>query len=141
MQPNDVRLLRDAVIPTALAGLAAVLIAAFTTGVTGAVGAAMGVFLVAFFFSIGLFVVSWASRISPQMMMVAAILSYAVKFVVIAVSLQAFKDVSIWHPKAFAWTVVACTVVWLAAEARAFMKTRMLYVEPGTQVPGMKDGP
>lgn len=140
MQATDVRLLRAAALPTVLVGLAAVLIAAFVDGGKGAFGAAIGFVVVELFFAIGLAAVAYASRISPTMMMIAAMASYFVKLLVLIVLLNSFADVDAWSPRAFAWTVIACTVSWTIAEARGFMKLRMLYVEPGTQVPGNGGG-
>jgi ATP synthase protein I len=39
----------------------------------------------------------------------------------------------------FAWTVVVCTIVWTGFEVRAFVKTKMLYVDPEAKVPGQGD--
>jgi ATP synthase protein I len=38
--------------------------------------------------------------------------------------------VTIWNTRAFGWTVIALTVVWLAAEANATMNVKSPYVEP-----------
>ncbi|MBO3744567.1 hypothetical protein J5X84_00710 [Streptosporangiaceae bacterium NEAU-GS5] len=139
MQANDVRLLRAAAIPTILVGLVAVLVAAFVDGGKGALGAGIGVVAVGLFFAIGLIAVAYASRISPTMMMIVAMASYFVKLLVLIVLLNTFADTDTWSPRAFAWTVIVCTVCWTVAEARGFMKLRMLYVDPETKVPGMPE--
>src|SRR5262245_39208999 len=137
MQANDVRLLRAAAIPTILVGLVAVLVAAFVDGGKGALGAGIGVVVVVLFFTLGLMAVAYAGRISPTVMMAAAMASYFVKLLLLIVLLNSFADTATWSPRAFAWTTIACTVCWTIAEARGFMKLRMLYVEPGTTVPGV----
>ncbi|GLX00085.1 hypothetical protein [Microtetraspora sp. NBRC 16547] len=136
MQANDVRVLKGAAIPTLAVGLVAVVVAVIFAGVQGALGAAIGIALVAVFFTVGLVAVSWAGRISPQMMMLAAIASYAVKVLLIMALLKAFETATAFSPRAFALTVVACTVAWTVGEMRGFMKLKVLYVEPKAGISG-----
>jgi ATP synthase protein I len=136
MQANDVRVLKGAAVPTLAVGLVAVIVAAFVTGAKGALGAAIGLVLVGAFFTLGLAVVSWAGRVSPMAMMAAAVVGYVVKVLVIMAMLTAFEDTTAFNPRAFALSVIACTLAWTLGEVRGFMKLKMLYVEPGTQVPG-----
>ncbi|GAA4909374.1 ATP synthase protein I [Nonomuraea thailandensis] len=139
MQANDVRVLKSAAIPTALVGLVTVVVAFLTAAGKGALGAAIGTLLVGVFFSISVVAVSYAARVSPQMMAIAAMLSYLVKVVAIMIVLSVFGDTTAWNSKAFAWSVVVCTLVWTAFEVRAFIKTKMLYVDPEAKVPGKGD--
>ncbi|MEO3890172.1 hypothetical protein [Nonomuraea sp. B5E05] len=115
------------------------LVAFLTAGGKGALGAAMGALLVGIFFSISVVVVSYAARVSPQMMAIAAMVSYLVKVLAIMAVLSAFRDTTAWNTQAFAWSVVVCTLVWTGFEVRAFMKTKMLYVDPEAGVPGKGD--
>ncbi|TMR92161.1 hypothetical protein [Nonomuraea basaltis] len=139
MQANDVRVLKSAAIPTLAAGLVVVVVSLLTAGGKGALGAVLGTLLVGVFFSISVVAVSYAARVSPQMMAIAAMVSYLVKVVVIMVVLSAFRDTTAWNTLAFAWSVVICTLVWTGFEVRAFMKTKMLYVDPEARVPGKGD--
>ncbi|MFI7126628.1 hypothetical protein ACIBQ1_13115 [Nonomuraea sp. NPDC050153] len=139
MQANDVRVLKSAAIPTFAVGVVAVAVSLLTIGGKGALGAAIGTLLVGVFFSISVVAVSYAARISPQMMAIAAMVSYLVKVVAIMVVLASFRDTTAWNTQAFAWTVVVCTLVWTGFEVRAFMKTKMLYVDPEAGVPGKGD--
>ncbi|RCG30894.1 hypothetical protein DQ384_13080 [Sphaerisporangium album] len=136
MQANDLQILRAAVIPTAVAGLAAVVVAAFAEGAKGALGAGIGVLVVAAFFTISLVAVTYAARISPTMMMAAALGTFLLKILALVVTLEAFQDATVWHPGAFGLTVIACTVIWTIGEARGFLKLRILYVDPTVKVPG-----
>ncbi|MEO3871833.1 hypothetical protein ABGB18_23720 [Nonomuraea sp. B12E4] len=136
MQANDVRVLRSAAIPTFAVGLVAVVASLLVAGGKGALGAALGTLLVGVFFSISVVAVSYAARVSPQMMAIAAMVSYLVKVVVIMVVLSSFRDTTAWNTVAFAWSVVVCTLVWTGFEVRAFLKTKMLYVDPEASVPG-----
>jgi ATP synthase protein I len=139
MQANDVRVLKSAAIPTLVVGVVAVVVAQLTVGGGGALGAVIGTLLVAVFFSISVVAVSYAARVSPQMMAIAAMVSYLVKVIVIMVMLVTFGDTTLWNPQVFAWSVVVCTIVWTAFEVRAFIKTKMLYVDPEATVPGQGD--
>ncbi|MET9342810.1 MULTISPECIES: hypothetical protein [unclassified Nonomuraea] len=136
MQANDVRVLKSAALPTVVVGAVAVIVAFVLAGGKGVLGALVGLALVAVFFSISVVAVSYAARVSPQMMAIAAMLSYVVKVLVILAMLNAFGDTTAWEPKAFAWTVVLGTIAWTAGEVRAFIKTKMLYVDPEAKVPG-----
>jgi ATP synthase protein I len=139
MQANDVRVLKSAAIPTLAVGVVAVVVAQLTTGGGGALGAVIGTLLVAVFFSISVVAISYAARVSPQMMAIAAMVSYLVKVIVIMAMLVTFGDTTLWNPQVFAWTVVVCTIVWTGFEVRAFVKTKMLYVDPEAKVPGQGD--
>lgn len=139
MQANDVRVLKSAAIPTLAVGVVAVVVALLTAGGEGALGAAIGTVLVGVFFSISVVAVSYAARVSPQIMAIAAMLSYLVKVVAIMIVLSVFGDTTAWNPQSFAWSVVVCTLVWTAFEVRAFIKTKMLYVDPEAKVPGKGD--
>lgn len=136
MQANDLRILRAAVIPTAVVGLVAVIVAAFLAGAEGALGAGIGVAVVALFFTIGLAAVAYASRISPTIMMAAAMGTFLLKVLLLAVLLESFEDATLWHPTAFTLTVIACTICWTIGEARGFLRLRILYVDPEAKVPG-----
>jgi ATP synthase protein I len=136
MQANDVRALKGAAIPTIAVGLVVVGVAALTAGGKGALGAVIGVVVVAAFFSVGLIAVTWAGRISPQMMMLAAVLGYLVKVVLLMAFLSSFSDATAFAPRALGWSVVICTITWTIGEVRAFLKLRMLYVDPAARVPG-----
>ncbi|MFG6199238.1 hypothetical protein [Nonomuraea sp. JJY05] len=139
MQANDVRVLKSAAIPTFAVGVVAVAVSLLTIGGKGALGAAIGTLLVGVFFSISVVAVSYAARVSPQLMAIAAMVSYLVKVVAIMVVLASFRDTTAWNTQAFAWTVVVCTLVWTGFEVRAFMKTKLLYVDPDAGVPGKGD--
>ncbi|WP_030906569.1 hypothetical protein [Streptosporangium amethystogenes] len=139
MLANDVRLLKGAAIPTVLVGLVVILVAALLAGAKGALGAAIGTVVVCVFFTLGIVAVSYASRVSPMMMMTAAVLSYAVKILVIMALLKTFEDATAFEPKGFGWAAIACTIAWTIGEMRGFMKLKMLYVDPDAPIPGQGD--
>ncbi|MBO2448171.1 hypothetical protein J4573_13790 [Actinomadura barringtoniae] len=130
MQPSDARILRGAAIPSALAGVAAVLAGLLLAGAKGALGAAIATVVVIVFFSISVVAVSYASKISAQLMFAAAVFSYITKIFVMFALVALLDGVTAWNSSAFAWSVIALTLVWIGAEIRTTLKTKMLYVEP-----------
>ncbi|KAA9374078.1 hypothetical protein F5972_33165 [Microbispora cellulosiformans] len=140
MQANDVRVLKGAAVPTLIVGLVAVVVAAVATGAQGALGAGIGLVIVAAFFTVGLAVVSWAGRVSPMAMMTAAVVGYAVKVLVIMAILRALDGATAFDSRVLALSVIACTLAWTVGEMRGFMKLKMLYVEPDAEVPGRGRG-
>ncbi|MEV0582218.1 hypothetical protein [Nonomuraea sp. NPDC050310] len=136
MQTNDVRLLKAAAIPAVAVGALVVAVCAVVSGVPGLLGALIGTALVLVFFSISVFALGYASRISPTFMMAAAMGTYLVKALALILALSSLEGVTAWSPKAFTWAVIVCTVMWTLAEARAVVKLKMLYVDPEGKVPG-----
>ena len=136
MQSSDARILRGAAIPVGLVGVAAVLLALLTSGSKGALGAAIATAVVIAFFTISHLVVGYAAKISPQIMLLAALLSYVVKILGVMILIAALKDVTVWSPEVFGWTVLALVLLWVAAEIRATLKARTVYVDDPVEAPG-----
>jgi ATP synthase protein I len=130
MQVHDAQILRGAAIPTAVAGVVLLIAGALIAGAEGALGAAVAVLLVGAFFSVGMVVIAWASRINPMMMMNVALFTYLVKIVLLFVFLTAFQDTKAFDTKVFAFSLLISTLVWTGAQARAFSKLKILYVDP-----------
>jgi ATP synthase protein I len=115
---------------TAVAAAIMVALSAALVGVKGLIGALLGVALVTVFFGISVLVVGRAARISPQAMMVAAMITYLVKFVGLAIVLSALHGVSAFSGRALGFTALGCILVWSAAQVITAIKIKMLYVEP-----------
>ena len=130
MNRQDVAILRGAALPTAVAAVVLVVAAGLLAGVQGVLGALFGVAVVAVFFSVGILAIGSASRVSPLMMLNVALLTYLVKIILLAVLLVVFKDATAFDTKAFAWSILVSTLVWIAAEMRTFARQRILYVDP-----------
>jgi len=133
MESSDARILRGAAIPTGVAGVLAIAASLVLAGSKGALGATIGAVVVLAFFTISVVVVSYTAKISPQTMMMAGLLSYAAKFVIVLAVVLALRDVTFWNPKAFAWTVVALTLVWIVAETRTSLQVRVIELAPGKE--------
>jgi len=130
MHAIDTRVLRGSAAWTGLAAIVAVLAGLLADGGQGALGAAVGAVLVILFFGISVAAVSYAASISPQLIFGAAMLSYVTKILVLFALLGFFKNTTAWNPTVFGYAILALTIVWLAAEIRLVVKTKMLYVDP-----------
>ena len=118
---------------TAVAAAIMVALSAALAGVKGLYGALIGVAIVTAFFGISVLVVGRAARISPQAMMVAAIITYLVKIVALAIVVSALHGMTAFSDRALGFTAIGCILVWSAAQVVTAMKIKMLYVEPEQQ--------
>ena len=115
---------------TAIAAAIMVTASAALVGVKGLYGSLLGVALVIVFFGISVLVVGRAAKISPQAMMVAALVSYLVKFIALAIVLSMLHGVTALSGRALGFTALVCILVWSAAQTITAIKVKMLYVEP-----------
>jgi ATP synthase protein I len=129
MESSDARILRGAAIPTGIVGLVAILAGLALAGAKGALGSAIGVAVVLVFFTLGVLVVSYVTKISQQLMMMAGLISFLIKFIAVFALIAAFRGVTAWNAHAFGWTVLALTLVWLAAETNATINAKTPYTE------------
>ena len=115
---------------TAAAAVIMVAVCAALAGTKGLVGALIGVAIVTVFFGISVLVVGWAARISPQAMMVAALVTYVVKILALAVVVSALNGTTAFSTRALGFTAIGCILVWSATQVITAIKVKMLYVEP-----------
>ncbi len=118
---------------TAAAAAVMVAVSAALAGVKGLYGALIGVAIVAVFFGISVLVVGRAARVSPQAMMVAAMVTYLVKIVALAVVVSTLHGMTAFSDRALGFTAIGCILVWSAAQVITAIKIKMLYVEPEQQ--------
>jgi ATP synthase protein I len=121
---------------TAVAAAIMVAVSAAVVGVKGLIGALIGVAIVTVFFGISVVVVGWAARISPPAMMLAAIITYLVKIVALAVVVSALNGTTAFSTRALGFTAIGCILVWSATQVITTIKLKMLYVEPDSQAVG-----
>lgn len=120
---------------TAAAAAVMVAVSAALVGAKGLYGALIGVGIVTVFFGISVLVVGRAARISPQAMMVAAMVTYVVKIVALAVVVSTLHGISGFSDRALGLTAIGLILVWCATQAITAIKIKMLYVEPEQQSP------
>jgi ATP synthase protein I len=121
---------RRAAVPTALGALVMVAVSAALIGVKGLVGALLGVAIVALFLGISIAVVGWAARIGPPAMMIAALATFLVKIVGLAVVVSSLQGTTAFSTRTLGFTAIGCILLWSAAQVIAAMRVKMLYVDP-----------
>ena len=130
MVAHYAQIARRSAATAAIAAVGAIVLAAVIAGGKGAVGAAIGVAIVALFFGISIVVVGRAARVSPQAMMAAALGTFIVKIVLLLAFVGAFEDTTAFNPKAFGLTALACILAYTGAQVVWSMRLKALYVEP-----------
>ncbi|MEU9097204.1 hypothetical protein [Streptomyces sp. NPDC048361] len=130
MPSNDARTLLPTALPTAAAGAVATLVSGVVVGGKGAVGAIVATLVVILFMGVGLVVLERTARSYPQLFQAMGLALYTAQLLLLFIFVAAFKNTTLFNPKAFAITLVALTLVWIGAQARAHMKAKILYVEP-----------
>ncbi|MEW1721886.1 hypothetical protein [Streptomyces sp. NPDC093109] len=136
MPSNDARTLLHTVVPTATVGAVAAVVSAVAVGGKGALGAVVGAVVVIVFMGIGLVVLERVAKSMPHLFQSMGLLLYTTQLLLLFVFMAAIKDTTLFNPKAFAFTLVAAALVWIAAQARAQMTAKTLYVEPESSTAG-----
>lgn len=130
MQSNDARTLLHCALPTAAVGVAGVAVSAALAGGKGALGAAFGALLVLLFMGGGLVMLQRTARSWPHLFQMMGLLLYTTQILLLMIVLTVIKRVAVFDGKSAAFTLLAATLVWIAAQIRAHMKAKTLYVEP-----------
>ncbi|WP_410536441.1 hypothetical protein [Streptomyces sp. KL2] len=130
MQSNDARILRGAAIPSAGAGLVGVIAGAVVSGGEGALGAGLGTVVVLAFFGAGLHVLGRIGRQWPELLLGAGFLVYTTQVIAMFVVMKLLRDATFMDGRVFGFTVLACLLVWLAAQAWTQTRLKTPYVEP-----------
>jgi ATP synthase protein I len=115
---------------TAVAAAIMVALSAALVGVKGLIGALVGVAIVNVFFGISVLVVGRAARVSTQAMMVAAMVTYLVKIIALAVIVSNMNGTTAFSTRTVGFVAIGCILVWSAAQVITAIKVKMLYVEP-----------
>ncbi|MFI7503682.1 hypothetical protein ACIBVL_35450 [Streptomyces sp. NPDC049687] len=130
MPSNDVRILAQAAVPTLAAGAIAAVVSGVVAGGKGAVGAVVATVVVIAFMGLGLYVLQRTAKSLPHLFQAMGLMLYAAQLLLLFIFMAAFKNTTLFNPRAFAITLVAATLAWIAAQTRAHMKAKILYVEP-----------
>ncbi|MFJ4869528.1 hypothetical protein [Streptomyces sp. NPDC088757] len=130
MPSNDARILLHAAVPTAAVGVIATVVSGVVAGGKGALGAVAGTLVVVLFMGIGLVVLQRTAKALPHLFQAMGLLLYVAQLLLLFTFLALFKDTTLFDFKAFAFTLLATTVVWVGGQARAYMKAKIMYVEP-----------
>ncbi|MEF9885414.1 hypothetical protein [Streptomyces sp. P9-A4] len=131
MPSNDARILLHTAVPTAVVGVLATVISGVIAGGKGAVGAVVGTLVVILFMGIGQVVLQRTAKSLPHLFQAMGLMLYTAQLLVLFIFLALLKNTTLFDFKAFAFTLLATTVVWVAAQARAYMKAKITYIDPG----------
>jgi ATP synthase protein I len=139
--PDTFRVLfRGAAIPTAVVGGVAMAAALLLgRGAGGAAAAALGCLVVIGFFGMSLLVMRWTADSHPVNALGAAMVSYTIKIVALGLVFVLLRQVESFDQQAFGLTVLACALVWLGFEVRAFTRAQLPTVAPQPPLPGPPD--
>jgi ATP synthase protein I len=130
MLANIAPMARRSAAVTAVAAAVMVVLSTVIGGHKGAIGAAIAVGIVAAFFGLSVLALNRAAKISPQAMMLAGMGTYLVKILVLLFLVGRFQTSTAFSPWLFGLTAIVLVLVYDAALAITFTKTKMLYVEP-----------
>lgn len=138
-------MLRGSLLPTLAVAVLAVGLAAFLGGPREAGSAALGAALVATFFSLSLLVMQRTAHLAPVAAMSVVLATYTGKMLALGAAMVLLRDAAWIAGRALALSIIACTVVWLAFEMRAFTRLRVLVApgadgSPGPSSPVADDG-
>ncbi|KQX13988.1 MULTISPECIES: hypothetical protein [Streptomyces] len=131
MPSNDARILLHTIVPTAVVGAVATVISGVLAGGKGAIGAVVGTLVVILFMGIGQLVLQRTAKSLPHLFQAMGLMLYTAQLLVLFIFLALLKNTTLFDFKAFAFTLLATTVVWVAAQARAYMKAKITYIDPG----------
>jgi ATP synthase protein I len=130
MPSNDARTLAQAAVPTAAVGAIAAAVSAVVAGGKGAVGAVVAAVIVILFMGLGLYALQRTAASLPHLFQAMGLMLYTAQILLLFVFVAAFKNTTLFNPKAFALTLVVATLAWIGAQTRAHMKAKILYVQP-----------
>jgi ATP synthase protein I len=124
------RVVRRSAALTAVVAAVCVAVCAALGGAKGLYGALIGVAIVTAFFGISVVVVGQAAKISPHVMMAAAMISYVVKIIGFAIVMIMLGKSDAFNGRMLGFTALVCILAWTAAEVITTIKLRVLYVDP-----------
>jgi ATP synthase protein I len=131
MDPSDARIVRGAVLATSAVAAVVVAVAGFLAGAAGVYGALAGSALAIAFFAVTIVAVSVAARVANELMLPAALGTYLLKVIAIAVLLLLLRDTTAFNRVAFAMATVIGACIFLVAEMRIALRARTPYVDTG----------
>ncbi|MCA6095826.1 hypothetical protein LE181_27145 [Streptomyces sp. SCA3-4] len=130
MQSNDARTLLQCAVPTALVGVVAVVVSSVLAGGKGGIGAVVGTLLAGGVMATGLIILNRTARHLPHLFQAMGLALYLAQCLLVAVFVVIFKETTLFNTKAFAFSLLAATLAWIAAQTRTYMKAKILYVDP-----------
>ncbi len=122
--------IRAGLVVTAILAVPSAGIAAAARGGSGVAGAALGLAVVAVFFTASKVVVALAARYAREFLLPAALGTYVVKIFLLGVLLVTVADVDEIDVLALAWAVFVGVFGWVGAELWVATQTRVPFFDP-----------
>ncbi len=129
MLANIAPMARRSAIVTGAAG-AVMLAISVAAGGKGVLGAAIAIGVVAAFFGLTVLAFGLGAKVSPQAMAGAGMAMYFVKILALLVLISTLRDSTAFSGLLFGVTIIVLVLVYQAALAFSWYRTKMLYVEP-----------
>ncbi|HVE63402.1 MAG TPA: hypothetical protein VNB94_06335 [Mycobacteriales bacterium] len=129
-RPWQIVLFQASLWPTLAVGAGACAVAGVLRGPDGAFGAVLGTVLVVLSFGLALYVARRTEHLHPLVTMSAALSSYLFTITALLLVLVVVRKTGAVDRVSVGLTVLACMLVWLAAQIRAFLGLRLLSVDP-----------
>jgi len=130
MLANYARILRRSAAVTAAVAVVMVALSTAIGGGKGALGALLGVAIVAAFFAISVLAVGRAAKVSPQAMMITAMATYIAKILALLLFVARFSNSTAFNPRLFGLTAIVCILAWSASQVTWSLRLKIPYVEP-----------
>jgi len=124
------RVVRRSAALTGVVAAVCVAVCAALGGAKGLYGALIGVAIVTAFFGISVLVVGRAAKISPHVMMAAAMISYVIKIIGFAIVMIALGKSAAIDGRMLGFTAIICILAWSAAEVVTAIRLKLPYVDP-----------
>jgi ATP synthase protein I len=124
------RVVRRSAALTAVVAAVCVAVCAALGGAKGFYSALTGVAIVTAFFGISVLVVGRAAKISPHVMMAAALISYVIKIIGFAIVMIALGKSAAFDGRMLGFTAIICILAWSAAEVVTAIRLKLPYVDP-----------
>ena len=124
------RVVRRSAALTAVVAAVCVVVCAALGGAKGLYSALIGVAIVTAFFGISVLVVGRAAKISPHVMMAAAMISYVIKIIGFAIVMIALGKSAAIDGRMLGFTAIICILAWSAAEVVTAIRLKLPYVDP-----------
>ncbi len=112
-------------------GLVLGVVAAFVAGAGAVVGVVLGTAIVGLFFSVSALAIAKVGEVAPGAVMLAALLTYIVKVVLLALVLLTMPIDGFVNTKWMAGAIAVGLFGWLAAHMRYVWTLKLFYVDPG----------
>lgn len=128
--PWDLSHVRAGLVTTGVLAVVGIPLAWLVRDARAAGWVAVGLALVAAFFSVSAYAVATAGRVADSLTLPVALGTYLVKVVLLGILLVVLRGQPWLDPQAFGLAIAVGTVGWTAVHARRVWTTQVYYVDP-----------